>query len=159
MNNLLIPLNLCFFLFYLTPFTLFFMKRFSSRSAAFATLTILGLGASTVLTGCFEKGDKSSDCTPKGGTCSTAAVVVDLSKKTGCGLVLHLADSTYLVPTGTNWTNFHPKAGDKVLVGFSIVKKHNCSTDSTKAGCSAGPLVELGCISVNTTTTTTTGAN
>jgi len=130
------------------------MKRFSSRSAAFATLTILGLTASTALTGCFEKGDKQS-CTPKGATCSTAAVVVDLSKKTGCGLVLHLADSTYLVPTGANWTNFHAKAGDKVLVGFTNVKKHNCNTDSTKAGCSAGPLVELGCISVNTTTTTT----
>jgi len=135
------------------------MKRFSSRRAAFATLTLLGLGASTALTGCFEKGEKGSGCTPKGSTCATAAVVVDLSKKTGCGLVLHLADSTYLVPTGATWTNFHPKAGDKVLVGFTAVKKHNCGTDSTKAGCSAGPLVELGCISTNTTTTTTTGAN
>ena len=131
------------------------MNRFSSRGAAFATLTILGLGASTLLTGCFDKGDKQS-CTPTGATCSTAAVVVDLSKTTGCGLALHLADSTYVVPTGANWTNFHAKAGDKLLVGYTTLKKHNCSTDSTKATCSAGPLVELGCISVNTTTT---GAN
>jgi hypothetical protein len=135
------------------------MKRFSSRRAAFATLALFSLGASTLLTSCFDKEDKDSSCTPTGGTCSTAVTVVDLSKTTGCGLALHLADSTYVVPTGATWTNFQAKAGDKLLVGYTTVKKRNCSTDSTKATCSAGPLVELGCISVDPTTTTTTGAN
>jgi hypothetical protein len=129
------------------------MTHFSSRIVAYATLTTLGLGASTLLTSCFDKGEKES-CTPKGGTCDTAATVVDLSKTTGCGLALHLADSTYVVPTGSTWTSFHPKAGDKVLVGYTT--KKNCGSQKT---CAAGPLVELGCISVNTTTTTTTGAN
>lgn len=129
------------------------MKRFSSRRAAFATLTILGLGASTVLTGCFEKGDKSSDCSPKGGTCDTAAVVVDLSKTTGCGLALHLADSTYVIPTGSTWANFAPVVGQKVTVGYTVKSKQTGNT------CPAGKLVELGCITLVTPTTTTTGAN
>ena len=136
------------------------MKRFFSRGAAFGALTLLGLGASTLLTSCFDKEDKQR-CTPSGGTCSTAATVVDLSQTTGCGLVLHLADSTYVVPTGATWTNFHAKAGDKVLVGYTTArsKRGNCGSDSTRTRCAAGPLVELGCISTNTATTTTTGAN
>ncbi len=136
------------------------MKHFSSRRAAFATLALFSLGASTLLTSCFDKEDKNSSCaTPTGATCSTAVTVVDLSKTTGCGLALHLADSTYVVPTGATWANFHAKAGDKLLVGYTTVKKRNCSTDSTKTSCTAGPLVELGCISASSTTTTSTSAN
>ncbi len=126
------------------------MKLFSSRSAAFATLTILGLGTSTLLTGCFDKGDKTS-CTPTGGTCDTAAVVVDLSKTTGCGLALHLADSTYVIPTGSTWANFAPVVGQKVTVGYTVKSKQTGNT------CPAGKLVELGCITL--VTPTTTGAN
>ncbi|MDB5235651.1 MAG: hypothetical protein JWR44_2644 [Hymenobacter sp.] len=125
------------------------MKRFNSRSLTFAALTLVTLTGSTLLTGCFEK-DGDGNCSPKGGTCDTAATVVDLSTTTGCGLALQLADSTYLVPTGTSWTNYNAKAGDKVLVGYSVKK-------NATATCPAGPLVELGCISVNTATTT--GAN
>lgn len=130
------------------------MKRFSSRGAAFATLTLLSLGTGTLLTGCFEKDDKSSGCSPAGGTCNTAVTVVDLSKTTGCGLALHLADSTYVVPTGAAWTNFHAKAGDKLLVGYTVKK-----SATSQQTCAAGPLVELGCISANTTAATTTSAN
>ncbi|QKG51923.1 hypothetical protein [Hymenobacter sp. BRD67] len=135
------------------------MNMFSARRAAFATLTLFTVGASTLLTGCFEKDGQKGSCSPKGGTCDTAAVVVDLSKTTGCGLVLHLSDSTYVIPTGPNWTNFHAKAGEKVLVGYTI-KRNDGDADDVNT-CSAGPLVELGCISVNTTTTTTstTGSN
>ncbi|MGI4863327.1 MAG: hypothetical protein ACRYFZ_05340 [Janthinobacterium lividum] len=120
------------------------MKNFITRPA-FATLALFSLSASTLLSGCWEK-DKQS-CTPKGSTCDTAAKVVDLSATTGCGLALHLADSTYVVPTGDTWTNFHAKAGDKVRIGYTV-KKNSPNT------CTAGPLVELGCISANTTTTT-----
>lgn len=134
------------------------MKRFSSRRAALATLTLFGLGASTLLTGCFEKdGKDGSGCSPQGGTCTTAATVVDLSKTTGCGLALHLADSTYVVPTGSTWTNFNAKAGEKVLVGYTVKKNDGDAADVNS--CTAGPLVELGCISASTTATTTTGAN
>ena len=122
------------------------MKRITSRRIVFAALTLVGLSASTVLTGCFEKDDKGSCGNPKGGTCNTAVTVVDLSKTTGCGLALHLADSTYLVPTGENWTNYHAKTGDKLLVGYSVKR-------NAPAACPAGPFVELGCISANTTTT------
>ncbi|WP_324680341.1 hypothetical protein [Hymenobacter sp. GOD-10R] len=123
------------------------MKRFSSRGIAFTMLTLFSLGASTLLTGCFEKEDSES-CSPKGGTCDTAATVVDLSTTTGCGLALRLADSTYVVPTGSTWTNFNAKAGDKLLVGYTT-KKHR----GTQNSCAAGPLVELGCISADTTST------
>ena len=123
------------------------MKRFTSRSLALAAFTLVGLTGSTLLTGCFEKDGRGSCGGPKDSTCNTAATVVDLSKTTGCGLALHLADSTYLVPTGANWTNYHAKAGDKVLVGFSAIR-------NAAATCPAGPVVELGCISVNTKATT-----
>lgn len=106
-----------------------------------------------MLTSCFDKGDRGS-CSPKGGTCATAATVVDLSKTTGCGLALHLADSTYVIPAGSTWTNFHATAGEKVLVGYTL-KKNDGDADDVSS-CLAGPLVELGCISVSTTTTTTT---
>lgn len=127
------------------------MKRFSSHGVAFAALTLAGLSASPLLTSCFEKdGDSDGSCTPKGGTCGTAATVVDLSAATGCGLALQLADSTYVVPTGSTWANYAAKAGDKVLVGYSAKKR-----GASQNACPAGPLVELGCISADTTTTTT----
>lgn len=126
------------------------MKRFTSRHVAFAALSLVGLSASTLLTGCFEKegtGGKGGCGGPKGGTCNTAATVVDLSTTTGCGLALQLANNTYLVPTGANWTNYHAKAGDKVLIGYTVAQ-------NPMGACAAGPLVELGCISVNATATT-----
>jgi hypothetical protein len=124
------------------------MKRFSSRGVAFATLTLFSLGASSLLTSCFDKEGKDHDgsCIPRGGTCNIAANVVDLSKTTGCGLVLQLADNTYVVPTGPNWTNFHAKAGDKVTVGYTL-KKNDGDADDVNT-CPAGPLVELGCITI-----------
>lgn len=125
------------------------MTRFTTSRPALAVLTLLGLGASTLLTGCWEKDGKGDCQAPTGGTCSIAARVVDLSKTTGCGLALHLADSSYVVPTGSLWTDFHATAGQYVLVGYT--KKTACQTT-----CKAGPLVELGCISVNPTPTTTT---
>lgn len=133
------------------------MKRFASRGVAFAALTLVGLSASTLLTGCFEKdGESDGDCaSPKGSTCGTAATVVDLSATTGCGLVLQLADNTYVVPTGATWTSYSAKAGDKVLVGYSVKNKKRGASQTT---CSAGPLVELGCISADTTATATATA-
>ena len=131
------------------------MKRFSSRGVALAALPLLSLAASTLLTGCFDKEDKGG-CHPTGGTCSVAATVVDLSKTTGCGLALHLADSSYVVPTGTTWANFHATVGEKVLVGYST-GKHGGHTDNDaddQNSCAAGPIVQLGCISVNSTPTT-----
>ncbi|WP_375438168.1 hypothetical protein [uncultured Hymenobacter sp.] len=126
------------------------MKRFSSRRVAFTTLASFSLAASTLLTGCFEKDTENGDCTsPTGGTCTIAATVVDLSATTGCGLALQLADNTYLVPTGSTWTDYHATAGNKVLVGYTPKKR-----GARQTTCPAGPLVELGCISVNTTTTT-----
>ena len=126
------------------------MKRFSSRRVAVATLTFFSLGASTLLTSCFEK--DGEDCaSPAGSTCSTAATVVDLSATTGCGLALQLADSTYVVPTGSTWTDYAAKAGDKVMVGYHTKQKRRDANQNT---CPAGPLVELGCISADTTTTT-----
>jgi len=132
------------------------MKNLFARGLHALPFTVLSLSASLLLSGCWEK-DKEGSCSPKGGTCNTAAVVVDLSKTTGCGLALHLADSTYVIPTGANWVNFHAKAGDKVLVGYTTEDNDGDADDQNS--CSAGPLVKLGCISVNTTTTTKTGAN
>ena len=126
------------------------MKRFSSRGFVFATLTLFSLSASTLLTGCFDKEkDKDGDCNgPKGSVCNTAVTVVDLSATTGCGLALQLADGTYLVPTGSTWTDFHATAGQKLLVGYRSEK--NDGDDDDKSSCSAGPTAKLGCVSVNT---------
>ena len=123
------------------------MKRFPSQRRFSTALTILALSAGTLLTGCLELGSKDDKdgCSPKGGTCDTAATVVDLSATTGCGLALQLADSTYVIPTGATWTNYAAKAGDKVLVGYSVKKR-----GASQSTCTAGPVVELGCISVNT---------
>ncbi len=127
------------------------MNHIFSRGLASKALTLLALSATTLLGGCWEKDKDSSSCTPKGATCDTAAVVVDLSKTTGCGLALHLADSTYVIPTGSTWTNFLPKAGQKVKVGYTVKANQSANT------CAAGKLVEVGCITL--TATTTTGAN
>ena len=51
--------------------------------------------------------------------------------------------------------DFHAKAGDKVLVGYTA--KKNDGDDDDKSTCPAGQLVTLGCISANTTTATSTG--
>ena len=126
------------------------MKNLFARGLTTLPFALLSLSASFLLGGCFEK-DKDGSCTPKGGTCDTAAKVVDLSKTTGCGLALHLADSTYVIPTGSTWTNFIPKAGQKVTVGYTVKANQSANT------CPAGKLVELGCITL--VTTTTTGAN
>jgi len=135
------------------------MKKSFTRGSHGLPLALLALGATLSLSGCWEK-DKDGSCAPKGATCNTAAVVVDLSKTTGCGLALHLADSTYVIPTGSTWTNFLPKAGQKVTVG--IVPAHagkggKCAGSTTSAACPAGKLVELGCITL--VSPTTTGAN
>lgn len=126
------------------------MKNLFARGLYALPFTVLSLSASLLLSGCWEK-DKEGSCTPKGATCNTAAVVVDLSKTTGCGLALHLADSTYVIPTGANWVNFLPKTGQKVTIGYTVKSNQTGNT------CAAGKLVELGCITL--TTTTTTGAN
>ena len=121
------------------------MKNVIVRGSTLATLTLLlGVGSVT-LSGCFEKdGDGVQACgTPQGGTCDTAATVVDLSATTGCGLALQLADSTYLIPTGSTWTDFHPTTGQKVTVGYSVEKR--ASSQNT---CPAGKLVKLGCITL-----------
>lgn len=125
------------------------MKRFSSRGFIFATLTVFSLGASTLLTGCFDKEkDKDEDCNgPKGGVCNTTVTVVDLSATTGCGLVLKLADGTYVIPTGSTWTDFHATAGQKLLVGYNV--KKDDGDDDDKHSCTAGPAAKVGCVSVN----------
>ncbi|RTQ53720.1 hypothetical protein EJV47_03005 [Hymenobacter gummosus] len=121
------------------------MKRFFARP--FAALTLVGLLSASLLTSCLDK--DGEECTPAGGTCDTAVTVVDLSATTGCGLALQLADSTYLVPTGSTWTNYQAKAGDKLLVGYHAKKR-----GSSQNTCAAGQLVELGCISADTTAAT-----
>lgn len=89
-----------------------------------------------------------------------AATVVNLSQTTSCGLALHLADSSYVVPTGATWANFHATAGEQVLVGYASERRgHSVSKRcGVRDSCSAGPLVELGCISANPTATMTTTA-
>lgn len=127
------------------------MKRFTTRGLAFAALTLFGLGAGSLLAGC----ERHHDCDgPSGSVCNTAATVVDLSTTTGCGLVLQLADGTYVVPTGTTWADFHATVGEKVMVGY-VIKKNDHDDDDQNA-CSAGPLAKVGCISVNTAATATT---
>lgn len=128
------------------------MKNLFARGLRTLPFALLALSASVSLSGCWEK-DKDSSCTPKGGTCDTAAVVVDLSKTTGCGLALHLADSTYVIPAGSTWTNFQGKVGQKVKIGYTVKANQSANT------CTVGKLVELGCITLTPTTTTTTGAN
>lgn len=130
------------------------MKQFLSRGAARATFLLFGFGAAAQLMGCK---DHHNDCDgPNGSVCNTAATVVDLSATTGCGLVLKLANGTYVVPTGSQWADFHATAGEKVLVGYAL-KKNDHDADDRNA-CSAGLLAKVGCISVNTAATDTTAA-
>jgi len=132
------------------------MKRKTPRSFTLTALALCGLGASVALTGCWEKEGGRGDCTaPNGSACTTAATVVDLSATTGCGLALRLADGTYVVPTGSTWTNFHATVGQQVLVGYPTNSKgKNCAGGPQKT-CSAGPTAELGCISIVATPSAT----
>lgn len=129
------------------------MKRYSSRFAAVAAISLFSLGASTLLTGCWEK-DHDSD--PKGSVCNTSVTVVDLSATTG-GLGLQLANGTYVVPTGSAWTDFHAMAGQKLLIGYTSAKKGSCSSSGSR-NIASGTAVTLGCISVDPAATTTNTA-
>ena len=119
------------------------MQYFNSRRFTLVALAVFGLGASTLLTGCWEKDDNGCRG-PKGSVCNTAVTVVDLSARGGCGLALRLADGSYVVPTGSSWLDFHAKAGDRLLVGYPT--KHD---DDDRSDCPAGPAVKLGCVSLN----------
>lgn len=66
---------------------------------------------------------------PEGLRGNTAITVVDLSVTTGCGLALQLADGTYLVPTGSTWTDFHASTGQKLLVGYRTEKNDGDADD------------------------------
>ncbi len=123
------------------------MKNLFSSGFRFATLALLGLGLSTSLSGCFDK-DHDHDG-PKGSVCNTAATVVTQDGSTA--LALRLADGSLLVPTGALWTDFHAKAGEKVLVGLrqagksghgSCHKDDDDDDDDARDG-------NMGCISVN----------
>lgn len=120
------------------------MNRFTVRGRVFAAIALLGLSAGTLLTSC-EKEHEG----PDGSVCSIAATVVE---KAGTGLVLQLANGSYVVPTGANWTNFQAKAGDAVTVGYETEGKCGSSKNSS----ANGQTVELGCITAVTPTTTTT---
>ena len=122
------------------------MKRFTSRSAAFAALTLVSLAGSTLLTGCFEKDNES---TPDNSVCNTAATVVTTASG---ALALQLADGTTLTPSGTSWTSFAATAGQKLTIGY-YTKKGDCGSNKT-----AVSAAEIGCITA-VTDTTTTGAN
>lgn len=127
------------------------MNNLAIRGRMFATLTVLGLSASTMLTGCFEKEEST---TPDNSVCNTAATVV--ASATGA-LALQLANGTTLTPSGTSWTSFNATAGQKLTIGY-YTKKAGCG--STK---SAGSTAEIGCITAvadtTKTSTTTPGTN
>lgn len=123
------------------------MKNFAVRGRSFAFLTVLGLSASTLLTGCFDKEESS---TPDNSVCNTAATVVTT---TSGALALQLADGTTLTPSGTNWTSFNATAGQKLTIGY-YTKKADCGSSKTTTTSTA----EIGCITA-VTDATTTGAN
>ena len=122
------------------------MKNLFARGRSFATLTALAFGASTLLTGCFDKEDNAN---PKGSTCNTAATVVSQNGT----LVLQLADGSTVVPTGSTWTEFKATAGETVTVGY-YSGKGGCSHSS-----SADKSVTVGCITATTPTTTAAKPN
>ncbi len=124
------------------------MKNLFVRGRSFAALTALAFGASTLLTGCFDKEDNAN---PKGSTCNTAATVVDQSGT----LVLQLADGSTVVPTGSTWTEFKATAGETVTVGY-YSGKGGCSSHPSS---SADKSVTVGCITATTPATTTVGPN
>ena len=127
------------------------MKNLANRARMFATLTVLGLSASTMLTGCFEKEEST---TPDNSVCNTAATVVTTAAGT---LALQLANGTTLTPSGTSWTSFGATAGQQVTIGY-YTKKADCGSSKTASSTSTA---EIGCITAVTTTTTptTTGSN
>ena len=55
---------------------------------------------------------------------------------------------TYVVPTGSTWTDFHATAGQKLLVGYSM-EKNDDDDDDDKNACTAGLAAKLGCVSVD----------
>ena len=59
---------------------------------------------------------------PEGQREHTAVTVADPGATTGCGLALQLAEDTYLVPTGSTWTDFHSSTGQELLVGYRTDK-------------------------------------
>ena len=121
------------------------MKNLAVRGRTFATLTVLSLGASTLLTGCFEKKEHP---TPDNSVCNTAATVVTTAAGT---LALQLTNGTTLTPSGTSWTSFNATAGQKLTIGY-YTKKGDCGSSKN-----ATPTAEIGCITA--VTTTATGAN
>ena len=121
------------------------MKNLAVRGRTFATLTVLSLGASTLLTGCFEKKEHT---TPDNSVCNTAATVVTTAAGT---LALQLTNGTTLTPSGTSWTSFNATAGQKLTIGY-YTKNGDCGSSKN-----ATPTAEIGCITA--VTTTTTGAN
>ena len=106
----------------------------------------MGLGTSTLLTGCCEK----EECaTPSGSVCNTAATVISQSGT----LVLQLADGTVLTPTGSLWANFAPTEGQQVTIG--VAGKRGGNYGGNCGGNKAtSPSPELGCITAVTTATT-----
>jgi hypothetical protein len=123
------------------------MKNLAVRGRMFVTLTVLGLSASTMLTGCFEKEERA---TPDNSVCNTTATVV--TSATGA-LALQLADGTTVTPSGTSWTSFNATAGQQLTIGY-YTKNAGCGSSRN-----AGSTAEIGCITAVATTTTTTGAN
>lgn len=110
----------------------------------FATLTVLALSASTLLTGCFEKEERN---TPDNSVCNTAATVVTTAAGT---LALQLANGTVLTPGGASWTAFTATAGQKLSIGY-YVKKGDCGSSKTAAS-----VAEIGCITAVDSTATGT---
>ncbi|GAB3585358.1 hypothetical protein [Hymenobacter daeguensis] len=121
------------------------MNRITVRGRVFAAIALLGLSASPLLSSCQKHESEGPDAS----VCAIAATVVE---QAGTGLVLQLANGSYVVPTGTTWTNFNATAGQTVTVGYST-GKGKCGSGSTAAN---GQTVELGCITAVTPTTTTT---
>ena len=116
------------------------MRHFFARRLPFVALVLLGLGAGTTLTGCFDKEDEDEG--PDGSVCNTAATVVAQSN----ALALRLGNGTVLMPTGKRWDNFHAKAGDKLLIGYSTKKGHDDDDGDSCHGSNKG--TKLGCISL-----------
>ena len=115
------------------------------RGRLFASLTVLSFGASTLLTGCFEKEEKAN---PSNSVCNTAATVVS----TANGLALQLANGTILTPSGASWASFAATAGEQVTIGY-YTPKGNCGSSK-----SATPVAEIGCITA-VATAPATGSN
>ena len=117
------------------------MKNLAVRGRMFVTLTVLGLSASTLLTGCFEKEERA---TPDNSVCNTAVTVV---KSATGALALQLANGTTLAPGGTSWTSFKATAGQKLSIGY-YTKKGGCGSAQNTA-----PTAEIGCITAVSDTT------